>query len=46
MPNSQTHIVWHAAVEYVYLVAEWIRFTLFGIILPTTELKVYTLRGL
>ena len=29
-----------------YLVAEWIHFTLFGIILPTIKLKVYTLGGL
>ena len=28
------------------LVAEWIRFTLFGIILPTIKLKVYTSWGL
>ena len=28
------------------LVAEWIHFTLFGIILPTIELKVYTFGGL
>ena len=30
----------------VYLVAEWIHFTLFGIILPTIKLKVYTFWGL
>ena len=29
-----------------YLVAEWIHFTLFGIILPTIKLKVYTFWGL
>ena len=29
-----------------YLVAEWIHFTLFGIILPTLKLKVYTFGGL
>ena len=29
-----------------YLVAEWIHFTLLGIILPTIKLKVYTLGGL
>ena len=28
------------------LVAEWIHFTLFGIILPTIEVKVYTFGGL
>ena len=28
------------------LVAEWIHFTLFGIILPTIKLKVYTFWGL
>ena len=28
------------------LVAEWIHFTLFGIILPTTKQKVYTFWGL
>ena len=28
------------------LVAEWIRFTLFGILLPTIKLKVYTFWGL
>ena len=28
------------------LVAEWIHFTLFGIILPTIKLKVYTFLGL
>ena len=27
------------------LVAEWIHFTLFGIILPTIKLKVYTFWG-
>ena len=30
----------------VFLVAEWIHFTLFGIILPTINLKVYTSWGL
>ena len=29
-----------------HLVAEWIHFTLFGIILPTLKLKVYTFGGL
>ena len=29
----------------VCLVAEWIHFTLFGIILPTVKLKVYTFWG-
>ena len=29
-----------------YLVAEWIHFTLFGIISPTIKLKVYTFGGL
>ena len=29
-----------------HLVAEWIHFTLFGIILPTLNLKVYTFGGL
>ena len=33
------------AIDYRSLVAEWIHFTLFGIILPT-KLKVYTLWGL
>ena len=28
------------------LVAEWIRFTLFGIVLPTIKLKVHTFSGL
>ena len=28
------------------LVVEWIHFTLFGIILPTIQLKVYTFGGL
>ena len=32
--------------DRAYLVAEWIHFTLFGIILPTTKLKVYTFGGL
>ena len=27
------------------LVAEWIHFTLFGVILPTIKLKVYTFWG-
>ena len=30
----------------LFLVAEWIHFTLFGIILPTIKLKVYTFWGL
>ena len=30
----------------VFLVAEWIHFTLFGVILPTITLKVYTFWGL
>ena len=30
----------------VFLVAEWIYFTLFGILLPAIKLKVYTLGGL
>ena len=34
------------AISSVTLVAEWIHFTLFGIILPTIKLKVYTFRGL
>ena len=29
-----------------YLVAEWIHFTLFGMISPTIKLKVYTFGGL
>ena len=29
-----------------FLVAEWIHFTLFGIVLPTIKLKVYTFWGL
>ena len=29
-----------------YLVAEWIHFTLLGIIVPTIKLKVYTFSGL
>ena len=35
------------AVLYIssFLVAEWIHFTLFGIILPNTKLKVYTFLG-
>ena len=32
--------------EDLVLVAEWIHFTLFGIILPTIKLKVYTFGGL
>ena len=28
------------------IVAEWIHFTLFGIILPTIKVKVYTFWGL
>ena len=31
---------------YFFLVAEWIHFTLFGIMLPTIKLKVYTFGGL
>ena len=31
---------------FIVLVAEWIHFTLFGIILPTIKLKVYTFGGL
>ena len=30
----------------IILVAEWIHFTLLGIILPTIKLKVYTFWGL
>ena len=30
----------------IILVAEWIHFTLFGIILPTLKLKVHTFGGL
>ena len=30
----------------MYLVAEWIHFTLFGIVPPAIKLKVYTLGGL
>ena len=33
-------------VFFSYLVAEWIHFTLFGVILPTIKLKVYTFWGL
>ena len=33
-------------VMELYLVAEWIHFTLFWIILPTIKLKVYTFWGL
>ena len=29
-----------------FLVAEWIHFTLFGLILPTIKLKVYTFGNL
>ena len=29
----------------MFLVAEWIHFTLFRIILPTIKLKVYTFEG-
>ena len=32
-------------IQYI-LVAEWLHFTLLGIILPTIKLKVYTFRGL
>ena len=34
------------ALSILDLVAEWIHFTLFGIILPTIKLKVYTFWGL
>ena len=33
-------------VMILSLVAEWIHFTLFGILLPTIKLKVYTFWGL
>ena len=33
-------------IGFRILVAEWIHFTLFGMILPTIKLKVYTLGGL
>ena len=33
-------------VDTTYLVAQWIHFTFFGIILPTIKLKVYTFWGL
>ena len=35
-------IVRHLVFGVPNLVAEWIHFTLFGIILPTIKLKVYT----
>ena len=34
------------SLTHEYLVAEWIHFTLFGIILPTIKLKVYIFWGL
>ena len=34
------------AGQRVVLVAEWIHFTLFGIISPTTKLKLYTFGGI
>ena len=37
---------YHYGVYLYLLVAEWIHFTLFGIILPTIKLKVYTFWGL
>ena len=33
-------------LDMMVLVAEWIHFTLFGIIVPTIKLKVYTFGGL
>ena len=38
-PKQQTR---NLESETLILVAEWIHFTLFGVILPTTKLKVYT----
>ena len=35
-----------STVDFIYLIAEWIHFTLFGIILPTIKPKVYTFWGL
>ena len=32
--------------KYSILVAEWIHFTLLGIVVPTIKLKVYTFLGL
>ena len=46
MHISYIHIYVQITVRRVFLVAEWIHFTLFGIILPTIELKVYTFGGL
>ena len=37
----QNLLFWRAFVQII-LVAEWIHFTLFGLILPTIKLKVYT----
>ena len=31
---------------FVFLVAEWIHFILFGVIVPTIQLKAYTFWGL
>ena len=39
--NSHINIYIFNSV-HINLVAEWIHFTLFGIILPTMKLKVYT----
>ena len=46
-----TCMIFHAAFTWgphqtPYLVAEWIHFTLLGIILPSIKLKVYTFGGL
>ena len=34
------------ALDHIILAAEWLHFTLFGIILPTIKLKVSTFGGL
>ena len=41
-----SHTVYTAVGIILYLVAEWIHFTHFGIMLPTIKLKVYTFGGL
>ena len=44
---SSPFLVWlKQFCRILYLVAEWIHFTLFGIVLPTIKLKVYTFGGL
>ena len=46
LPGSERSALRSSRGRQDSLVAEWIHFTLFGIILPTIKLKVYTLGGL